>query len=206
MFNRAEIIDRNFIKLTKKGKFPKSKTIANLSDLNIQTHDLISIFESQILSRHMDLKARILKDEGKCFYTIGSSGHEGNAVFGKIFHLEDIAFLHYRSTPFFIERSKQSDGSTPLYDTALSFVASSEDQISGGSHKVLGSKKINIKNKKRKIDSNINDINKNNSLKKIFFPNNFCSTTPLLINEEKPTTVSRLKIIKIEKKTINKIA
>ena len=144
MFNRAEIIDRNFIKLTKNGKFPKSKTIANLSDLNIQTHDLISIFESQILSRHMDLKARILKDEGKCFYTIGSSGHEGNAVFGKIFHLEDIAFLHYRSTPFFIERSKQSDGSTPLYDTALSFVASSEDPISGGRHKVLGSKKLNI--------------------------------------------------------------
>jgi 2-oxoisovalerate dehydrogenase E1 component len=63
MFNRAEIIDRNFTKLTKNSKFPQPRTIANLSDLNIQTHDLISIFQSQVLSRHMDLKARTLKDE-----------------------------------------------------------------------------------------------------------------------------------------------
>jgi hypothetical protein len=49
MFNRAEIIDRNFTKLTKNSKFPQPRTIANLSDLNIQTHDLISIFQSHLL-------------------------------------------------------------------------------------------------------------------------------------------------------------
>ena len=92
----------------------------------------------------MDLKARLLKEDGKCFYTIGSSGHEGNAVFGRVFSLNDIAFLHYRSTPFFIERSKLTHGATPIYDTALSFAASSEDPISGGRHKVIGSKKLNI--------------------------------------------------------------
>jgi len=92
----------------------------------------------------MDLKARLLKDEGKCFYTIGSSGHEGNAVFGKVFPHTDMAFLHYRSGAFFIERSKQVPGTSPIYDMALSFMASSEDPISGGRHKVIGSKMLNI--------------------------------------------------------------
>ena len=105
---------------------------------------MISIFESQVSSRNMDLKARLLKEEGKCFYTIGSSGHEGNAVFGHVFPYTDIAFLHYRSGPFFIERSKQIKGSTPTYDMALSFMASSEDPISGGRHKVIGSKELNL--------------------------------------------------------------
>ena len=107
IFNRAEIIDSNFIEFVKKGKFPSARTNIALSQTNIKTTELISIFESQVLSRQMDLKARLLKDEGKCFYTIGSSGHEGNAVFGKVFSYNDMAFLHYRSAPFFIERSKQ---------------------------------------------------------------------------------------------------
>ena len=97
-----------------------------------------------IRDRHIDLKARLLKDEGKCFYTIGSSGHEGNAAFGNVFPYTDTAFLHYRSGPFFLERSKQVDGTTPLYDMALSFMASSDDPISGGRHKVIGSKLLNI--------------------------------------------------------------
>ena len=144
IFNRAEIIDSNFTKFVKKGNLPQARTILDLSQTNIKPTELISIFESQVLSRHMDLKARLLKDEGKCFYTIGSSGHEGNAVFGNIFSYNDMAFLHYRSGPFFIERSKKLPGTTPIYDMALSFMASSEDPISGGRHKVIGSKKLNI--------------------------------------------------------------
>ena len=144
IFNRAEIIDQNFIHNVNVGNFPSSRTNLFLSQTNIRSSELISLFESQVLSRHMDLKARLLKDEGKCFYTIGSSGHEGNAVFGKVFLYTDMAFLHYRSGPFFMERSKQIPGTTPIYDMALSFMASSEDPISGGRHKVLGSKVLNI--------------------------------------------------------------
>ena len=144
LFNRAEIIDQNFIKFLNEGTLPQSKTNPFLSPKNIHPTEIISIFESQVLSRHIDLKARLLKDEGKCFYTIGSSGHEGNAVFGKVFPYTDMAFLHYRSGPFFIERSKQISNTTPIYDLALSFVASSEDPISGGRHKVLGSKLLNM--------------------------------------------------------------
>ena len=88
MFNRAEIIDSNFLAFVNDGKFPEAKTTTDHQNLKITQSDLLSIFETQVLSRHMDLKARLLKEEGKCFYTIGSSGHEGNAVFGKVFSKE----------------------------------------------------------------------------------------------------------------------
>ena len=144
LFNRAEIIDNNFITYLKNDNLPTLKTDIKLSQTSTTSSELISIFESQVLTRHMDLKARLLKDEGKCYYTIGSSGHEGNAVFGKVFPYTDTAFLHYRSAAFFIERSKQVDGTTPIYDMALSFMASSDDPISGGRHKVIGSKLLNV--------------------------------------------------------------
>jgi len=144
IFNREEIIDQNFLNHVSSGQFPSARTNLHLSQTNILASELVSLFESQVMSRHMDLKARILKNEGKCFYTIGSSGHEGNAVFGKVFPYTDMAFLHYRSGPFFIQRSKQLPESTAIYDIALSFMASSDDPISGGRHKVIGSKKLNI--------------------------------------------------------------
>ena len=144
LFNREEVIDQNFTRCVADEEFPKAKTELYLSQNNIQKTELISIFESQVISRHIDIYARELKDNGECFYTIGSSGHEGNAVFGRLFPYSDIAFLHYRSAPFFLERSRQIPNSTPIHDTALSFMASSEDPISGGRHKVIGSEKLNI--------------------------------------------------------------
>ena len=144
MFNRAEIVDKNFTRRLNLNDFPQSRIDIKYSALGLHKKKIIQIFESQISSRHIDLKARTMKDAGDCFYTIGSSGHEGNAVFGHIFPYTDMAFLHYRSGPFFIERSKQINNTTPIYDLALSFVASSEDPISGGRHKVIGSKLLNI--------------------------------------------------------------
>ena len=155
LFNRAEIIDQNFSKSLNNSTLPDSTIELALPDVSLGSNDLISIFESQIYSRHMDLKARELKEKGQCFYTIGSSGHESNAVFGNIFPITDIAFLHYRSSAFFIERSKKLYNSTPLYDMALSFMASSEDPISGGRHKVIGSKMLNIPPQTSTIASHI---------------------------------------------------
>jgi len=154
-YNRAEILDINFSQKLKNGSLPNNITKHSISDLGLKASDIISIFESQVFSRHMDIKARELKEKGECFYTIGSSGHESNAVFGHIFPYTDIAFLHYRSGPFFIERSKQIPGSSPLYDMALSFMASSDDPISGGRHKVIGSKKLNIPPQTSTIASHI---------------------------------------------------
>ena len=48
-------------------------------------------------------------------------------------------------TPAFqIQRAKQHPGETPIWDMLLSFTASADDPISGGRHKVLGSKALCI--------------------------------------------------------------
>ena len=104
LFNRAEVVDLNFTRRVKEGNLPDSKTHSLNSGQSLSTLELVSVFESQVASRHMDLKARSLKDDGKCYYTIGSSGHEGNAVFGHVFPYTDMAFLHYRDMPFFLQR------------------------------------------------------------------------------------------------------
>ena len=139
MYNRAEIIDRNFRSYVSEGRFPKSRSQRSLEEARLQPFEFMELFESQVISRQLDLKARLLKDRGECFYTIGSSGHEGNAACGKVFGPKDMAFLHYRSGAFMVQRSRHQEGSTPIYDTLLSLVASSEDPIAGGRHKVWGS-------------------------------------------------------------------
>lgn len=102
----------------------------------VPAHRLVDLFDSQIMSRHLDLWAR--RSKGKTFYSIGSSGHEGTAAMAAATRATDMAFLHYRDGAFLIQRKKQAGGLTPLYDMALSFAASADDPISGGRHKVLG--------------------------------------------------------------------
>jgi len=139
MYNRAEAVDRNFIKFVSNGTLPEARSQTGLLESGLTPEAFMDLFETQMMSRHMDLRARILKNQNECYYTIGSSGHEGNAVWGRVFRLTDMAFVHYRSCAFMIQRAKQMPGSTPLYDTMLSFVASSDDPIAGGRHKVFGS-------------------------------------------------------------------
>src|SRR5690348_4846982 len=38
----------------------------------------LELFDAQLASRHLDLAARWLRSFNEGFYTIGSSGHEGN--------------------------------------------------------------------------------------------------------------------------------
>ena len=123
----------------KSGKLP-----SHSSSHSIEFSTLYQLWHSQLCSRLLDLQSRLLQAKGQSFYTIGSAGHEGNAAVAAALRLTDPAFLHYRSGAFFIERSKQLPGSTPLYDMLLSFCASSDDPISGGRHKVLGSLALNI--------------------------------------------------------------
>ncbi|MDJ0837866.1 MAG: thiamine pyrophosphate-dependent enzyme [Acidobacteriota bacterium] len=106
--------------------------------------DAVELFECQLSSRWIDFVARELKADGKSYYTIGSSGHEGNAMVGMLSRPTDTAFLHYRSGGFYFARARQVPGQTPIFDTCLSFCASTEDPISGGRHKVWGSKALNI--------------------------------------------------------------
>lgn len=139
MYNRAESIDENFKKFVNEKHFPNSRSQTTLQQSGLTPAEFMDLFETQVMSRQMDLRARILKNQNECYYTIGSSGHEVNAVWGKVFRITDMAFVHYRSCAMMIQRAKQLPGSTTLYDTMLSFVASSEDPIAGGRHKVFGS-------------------------------------------------------------------
>ncbi|MEY4673205.1 MAG: hypothetical protein RL148_989 [Planctomycetota bacterium] len=99
----------------------------------------VAILESAFQSRLQDLLSRELKDKGISYYTIGSSGHEANAILGALLRTTDTAFLHYRSGAFMAARLRQGRGETPFFDAMLSFCASAEDPVSGGRHKVLGS-------------------------------------------------------------------
>ncbi|MFC4291621.1 thiamine pyrophosphate-dependent enzyme [Sphingorhabdus arenilitoris] len=135
MFDRATIIDQGFAEKLLSGRLPGARSGA-LTLQNVAQHLWVDMFDTQIMSRHLDLWAR--RSKGKTFYSIGSSGHEGTAALAVASRNDDMAFLHYRDAAFLIQRKKQAGGLTPLYDMALSFAASADDPISGGRHKVLG--------------------------------------------------------------------
>lgn len=126
------------------GAIPEAVSARTPDDAGLTRASLMGLFESQIASRALDLQARRLGAEKRSFYSIGSAGHEGNAGVAHVLRRDDLAFLHYRSGAFYLERARQSPGETPLWNMALSFVASSEDPISGGRHKVIGSKSLFI--------------------------------------------------------------
>jgi 2-oxoisovalerate dehydrogenase E1 component len=145
--NRAEICDVNFQEYVREfdGAGAKSKPApgdAILPGSALDARGFRELFESQLISRHLDLMARVLRVQNKVFYTIGSSGHEGNAMVARIARHTDPAFLHYRSGGFMAERFRKLPGMDPIMDSALSFAASKDDPASGGRHKVWGSKPL----------------------------------------------------------------
>ncbi|MBG0817232.1 thiamine pyrophosphate-dependent enzyme [Planomonospora sp. ID82291] len=98
------------------------------------------LFEFQLGSRLLDVTARLLRERGEGFYTIGSAGHEGNAAVAAALRTTDPALLHYRSGAFYLARSAMA-GRLPeqgLRDVLLGLVASAEEPIAGGRHKVFG--------------------------------------------------------------------
>jgi 2-oxoisovalerate dehydrogenase E1 component len=102
------------------------------------------LFDAQLASRHLDLAARWLRSFEQGYYTIGSSGHEGNAAVAAALRPGDPALLHYRSGAFYCARAGQVPGSDPLRDVLRGLVASAREPISGGRHKVFGSAALQI--------------------------------------------------------------
>lgn len=160
-FNRAEIVDHAFQYFVREkgpdlvpaGAEPLAIWSSPQSNdsrldspigpgLTMTGRDVIELLESQMRSRHLDLVARVLRAKNAAFYTIGSSGHEGNAVVGRLTRHTDPAFLHYRSGGFMMERSRHLPEIDPIRDTILSQAASAEDPIAGGRHKVWGSRPL----------------------------------------------------------------
>jgi 2-oxoisovalerate dehydrogenase E1 component len=145
-FNRAEIVDQNFIEFVQQWQGVATQAPAEAAPVQpgstLDVRGFRELFESQLISRHLDLMARVLRKQDKVFYTIGSSGHEGNALVARLTRHTDPAFLHYRSGAFMAERFRKLPGLDPVMDSALSFAASAEDPASGGRHKVWGSKPL----------------------------------------------------------------
>jgi 2-oxoisovalerate dehydrogenase E1 component len=140
----AESVHTAFVAALRDGALPPRRSTLTLADAALAPEQLLGLYHSQVMSRQLDRAARRLQARGEGFYTIGSSGHEGNAALAAATRLGDMAFLHYRDAAFQIERARQRPGETPLWDMLLSFAASAEDPISGGRHKVLGSKALAI--------------------------------------------------------------
>ena len=138
--DRADIVHDNFLRRVAGGDLPAGKPpVAPLS-----ATDAVALYRAQCLSRALDRTSRAMQRAGQGYYTIGSSGHEGMAAVAHALRPTDMAFLHYRDAAFQIARAAQVPGSTIAWDMLLSFAASSDDPISGGRHKVLGSKALNI--------------------------------------------------------------
>ena len=137
---RSVIVHENFLRRVAARDFPAGA--APSGPLDAET--AVAIYRAACLSRALDRTSREMQRQGQGFYTIGSSGHEGLAAVARALRPTDMAFLHYRDAAFQIARADQVPGQTIAYDMLLSFAASAEDPISGGRHKVLGSKALNI--------------------------------------------------------------
>ena len=138
--DRAEIVHDNFLtRVAARDLPPGAAPCPPLGNAAA-----VQIFRSGCLTRALDRTSRAMQKAGQGFYTIGSSGHEGLAAVAAALRPTDMAFLHYRDAAFQIERANQVPGQSIAWDMLLSFAASSEDPTSGGRHKVLGSKALNI--------------------------------------------------------------
>lgn len=126
-------------------------------DLDVPTHEerralpaelepgrLERYFDAQLQARHLDFAARWLRQQDQGYYTIGSAGHESNAAVALAVRPTDPALLHYRSSGFYAGRAAQVPGSHGVDDVLRSLAASTQDPISGGRHKVLGSHELSI--------------------------------------------------------------
>jgi 2-oxoisovalerate dehydrogenase E1 component len=145
--SRTEVVDQNFEALLSAltPGAPRDDLDAPVRPGSALTaRRAISLFETQLESRHLDFAARELRGRNEGFYTISSAGHEGAAAVADSLRPTDPAFLHYRSGAFFLRRARQLPGQTPIYDVLLGMCASSEDPISGGRHKVWGSLALNV--------------------------------------------------------------
>ena len=139
--NRSRLIDEKFIHVLSQDStvFSPNPNKILCTQSQLTGAQAIEIFSSMISSRHLDIHARELKKDKQSFYTIGGSGHELNAVIGAISRYNDPAYLHYRSGALFLQRAKQDPNVSAEFDILRGMVASSDEPIAGGRHKVFGS-------------------------------------------------------------------
>ena len=140
--NRAQVVDDAFSTFVSRlnATSPQTNLDAPVRPgATLTGREAIELFEHQITSRHLDFEARAMKARGRGYYTIGAAGHEGNVAVAWASQPDDMAFLHYRSGPFFLARAAQVPGPAGAFDVLLGMAASRDEPIAGGRHKVFGS-------------------------------------------------------------------
>lgn len=146
--SRAAIVDARFSELVRSAPAPDHRRDDLDSPIRpgaaLSARLAMALFDAQIESRIVDLLARDLKARGLSYYTIGSSGHEGNAAVAAASRPSDPALLHYRSGAFFLARAQQVPGPAGAFDILRGCCAAADEPIAGGRHKVFGSVELNI--------------------------------------------------------------
>ena len=94
-------------------------------------------WRAMLESRAIDHAARWLQAQKLGYYTIGSAGHESNALVALAVRPSDPALLHYRSGGFYLARASQC-GHDGVRDVLLGMAAATGEPIAGGRHKVFG--------------------------------------------------------------------
>jgi 2-oxoisovalerate dehydrogenase E1 component len=140
----VEQVDEHFIDAVKRLDGPAGPGRTVELGPGLSDDRALELFDSQSGSRHLDLAARWLRGRGAGYYTIGSSGHEGNVAVAAALRPTDPALLHYRSGAFFVERARQVPGSDPLRDVLLGIVAAVDEPMAGGRHKVFGRRDLAV--------------------------------------------------------------
>jgi 2-oxoisovalerate dehydrogenase E1 component len=138
--DRCDIVHDNFLRQVAARDLPQGR----LPTGPLSPELAMQAYRAGCLTRALDRQSRAMQRAGKGFYTIGSSGHEGMAAVALAVRPTDMAFLHYRDAAFQIARAGQVPGENPTWDMLLSFATSTDDPISGGRHKVLGSRRLMI--------------------------------------------------------------
>ena len=145
MKSRIEIVEENLQRALEAARAPRARLAE--SDPLRSGHDLtagtaLRLFEDQVTSRAIDVAARELRRQGSGYYTISSAGHEQNAVLGALSRTTDPAYLHYRAGALMLARARAHGEIDAVRDTLLGICAAREDPISGGRHKVWGSRPL----------------------------------------------------------------
>ena len=138
--DRVAIVHENFRRRTGSVDLPSGPAPNN----SLTGEEAVGLYQAQVLSRQLDRISRRMQADGEGFYTIGSSGHEGMAAVAHALRPDDMAFLHYRDAAFQIARAQQVGHPHIARDMLLSYACAAADPISGGRHKVLGSRALMI--------------------------------------------------------------
>jgi 2-oxoisovalerate dehydrogenase E1 component len=144
--SRAAVVDANFLTHVQRLHAAAHRS----TDLDqpvepgatMSARDALRLFDAQLESRHLDLIARELKAAGHGYYTIGGSGHEGNAAVGGQLEPGDTSFLHYRSGAYFCALAARMPGAAGPFDVLRGMLAAADEPIAGGRHKVFGSTEL----------------------------------------------------------------